>query len=388
MIERILKTKLQKLAKQYSVITLTGPRQSGKTTLCQMAFPDKDYVSLESLESRRFATEDPIGFLKQYSKGAIFDEVQRCPDLPSYLQEVVDKNKSKKGLYILTGSQNFELMQSVNQSLAGRTALLTLLPFSFAEIPHAVQSLSVEELLLKGFYPRVYDENLNPTENYSYYFRTYIERDLRQLTQVHDLMLFEKFVRLCAGRIGQLLNLSGLANDTGISHATAQNWFSILEASYVLFRLPPYHQNFNKRLTKSSKLYFYDVGLACYLLDLEEPKQIFRDPLKGALFENLIVTEFLKQDCNQGRQANLSFYRDSNGNEVDLIVKKEGKIIPTEIKSAQTVDPQFFTGLKKFAALAKNKVLYSQLIYGGQEKQNRTELRVLGYQRLVSESGE
>ena len=308
MIQRHIKKEFLKFLRQYPVVMLTGPRQSGKTTLCREALPHKSYISLENPDTREFALSDPRGFLAQYPEGLIIDEAQRAPKLFSYIQGIVDEKKKAKGLFVLTGSQNFQLLDKVNQSLAGRTAILKLLPFSMGEIKSAVQKMSLDELLLKGFYPRIYDEKLEPHYALSFYFETYVERDVRSLLHVKDLSSFQKFVRFCAGRVGQLLNLSSLGNEAGISHTTAREWLSLLEASYIVFLLPPYHKNYNKRVTKAPKLYFYDVGLASYLLGIENVKQMQRDPLRGHLFENLIVIEFLKNRYERVENSNLSFF--------------------------------------------------------------------------------
>ncbi|MFP4226818.1 MAG: ATP-binding protein, partial [Desulfobacterales bacterium] len=290
LIPRTIETVLQRLAGQYPVITMTGPRQSGKTTLCRTAFAYKPYVNLEAPDIRQFARDDPRGFLAQYPDGAVLDEIQRAPDLVSYIQPLVDEDQ-REGRFIMTGSQQFEVSDTVNQSLAGRTALVKLLPFSLEELQSAIKLPDIDSLILHGFYPRIWDKQLDPTQALGDYFETYIERDLRQLATIKDLNLFERFIRLCAGRIGQLLNLSSLANDAGVSHTTAGNWISILEASYILFLLPPYHRNISKRLVKSPKLYFYDVGLAAFLLGIENARQISRDPLRGNLFENMVIVE-------------------------------------------------------------------------------------------------
>lgn len=357
---------------------LTGPRQSGKTTLAKAALPDKEYISLESPENREYALTDPKGFLAQYKKGVIIDEAQRAPELFSYIQGIVDGTK-KKGLFILTGSQNFQLLNTINQSLAGRTAILKLLPFSISEILRAVKKMELNDLLLKGFYPRIYDQKLDPYHALSFYFETYIQRDVRSLIRVKDLSLFEKFVRLCAGRVGCLLNLSNLGNEVGVSHTTAREWLSILEASYIVFLLPPYHKNFNKRITKSPKLYFYDVGLAAYLLGIETVNQMQRDPLRGNLFENLVVIDTLKQRFEQVKASNLSFFRDTNGNEVDLILTSGNDLHAIEIKSGQTITNDFFKGINYFKAIRKSEVVKTRIIYGGDKKQVRSDVLIHSY---------
>ena len=383
MIQRRIKKKFLQFLRQYPVVMLTGPRQSGKTTLCRETLPNKAYVSLENPDTREFALSDPRGFLAQYPEGLIVDEAQRAPELFSYIQGIVDEKKKKKGLFVLTGSQNFQLLDKVNQSLAGRTAILKLLPFSMGEIKSAVRKMSLDELLLKGFYPRIYDEKLEPHHALSFYFETYVERDVRSRLHVKDLSSFQKFVRLCAGRVGQLLNLSSLGNEAGMSHTTAREWLSLLEASYIVFLLPPYHKNYNKRIAKAPKLYFYDVGLASYLLGIETVKQMQRDPLRGHLFENLVVIEFLKNRYEQAENSNLSFFRDSNKNEVDLIAPLQTGLWAVEIKSSQTVAPDFFKGLNYFEALHKKEgEIKKALVYGGGQNQTRSNGHVVGWKGL------
>lgn len=375
MIKRTIEPIFKTLATQYPVVTITGPRQSGKTTLCRHAFPKKKYVNMESLDTRQFATDDPRGFLAGYPDGAILDEIQRTPHLLSYIQPIVDERQIP-GMFILTGSQQFEVLNSINQSLAGRTALLKLLPLSISELKDNYPTMSIDRLLLTGFYPRIYDRNLDPTQAMGDYFETYVERDIRQLITIKDLSLFEKFVKLCAGRIGQILNLQGLANDVGISHTTARTWLTLLEASYIIFILRPWFRNFSKRLVKSPKLYFYDVGLASYLLGLENELHVSRDPLRGNLFENLAVMEALKFRFNQGKRNNLHFYRDSKGNEVDLLIEVGPDIFPVEIKMGATVVPDYFRGIRGFTKVVPELPWGSGLIYGGDEVQIRSGVRV------------
>ncbi len=381
MIKRNIEQKLHKFIKQYPVLMLTGPRQSGKTTLCRMALPDKPYVSLENPENREYALSDPKGFLSEYPKGVIIDEAQHAPDIFSYIQEIVDEKK-KKGMFVLTGSQNFQLLNKINQSLAGRTAILKLLPFSMSEIKSIIKKMSLDEVLLHGFYPRIYDEQLEPYHALSFYFETYVERDVRSLLNVKDLSLFQKFVRLCAGRVGQFLNLSSLGNEVGVSHTTAREWISILEASYIVFLLPPYYKNYNKRVTKASKLYFYDVGLAAYLLGIETVNHMRRDPLRGNLFENFVVIEFLKKQYEEVSRASLSFFCDSNKNEVDLIVSSHRKLLTVEIKSGQTIASDFFKGLNYFEGVNKEESLRKILVYGGEQQQKRSSAQVVPWNKL------
>jgi hypothetical protein len=375
MIDRDIEPVLKELASKYPVVTVTGPRQSGKTTLCRKVFPGKAYVSLESPDTRNFALTDPRGFLARYPGGAILDEIQRAPSLLSYIQTIVD-DIGTPGRYIVTGSQQFEVTNTINQSLAGRTALLKLLPLSISELMGNYGPLTVDRLLLTGFYPRIYDQDLDPTQALGDYLATYVERDIRQLLAVKDLGLFEKFVRLIAGRVGQILNLNSLANDVGVSHPTARGWMTLLEASYVVFLLPPWFGNVSKRLIKSPKLYFHDVGLASYLLGLENERQVGRDPLRGNLFENLAVVEALKYRWNRGKRSNLNFYRDSRGNEVDLLVSIGSDLFPVEIKAGATIGSDAFKGLEKVSRVLSRVPFGKGLIYGGDEIQVRSGVRV------------
>lgn len=375
MIPRTLSPVLISLAGQYPVVTVTGPRQSGKTTLCRAAFPSKPYVNLESPDMREFARDDPRGFLANYPNGAILDEIQRVPQLVSYLQPLVDERKTP-GLFILTGSQQFEVMTTINQSLAGRTALLKLLPLSMEELAGAGIKLSADRLLLDGFYPRIHDVGINPTQALGDYVETYVERDIRQLITVKDLALFEKFVRLCAGRVGQLLNLQSLGNDVGVSHTTARSWLTLLEASYIVFLLQPWHTNISKRQIKSPKLYFYDVGLAAYLLGAENELHINRHPLRGNLFENLVVIEVLKYRLHRGKRHNLYFWRDGKGNEVDLLIEAGPDVMPVEIKAGATISGDFFKGLHTFSTRFASPLKAAALVYGGLEQQQRSDVTV------------
>jgi len=378
MIQRTIEPILRQLAESYPVVTLTGPRQSGKTTLCKKVFPEYGYVNLEAPDVRSFANDDPRGFLAAYPNGAILDEIQRVPTLLSYIQTIVDERKIP-GQYILTGSQQFEVMNTISQSLAGRTALLKLLPLSMSELCSNSTPANIDSTILKGFYPRIHDQKLNPTQVMGDYFETYVERDLRQLMAVKDLSQFERFVRVCAGRVGQLLNLQSLGNDVGISHACARSWLTLLEASYIVHILHPWHTNISKRLIKSPKLYFYDVGLASYLLGLENENQVNRDPLRGNLFENMVVMEALKYRYNQGKRSNLFFFRDSNGNEVDLISEQGRSLAAIEIKAGATINPDYFKGLRQFKkVIGDSHAVVAGLIYGGDEVQRRSDTLVQG----------
>jgi uncharacterized protein len=376
LIDRKIEPVLKTLVAQYPVVLITGPRQSGKTTLCRKVFPDMAYVNLEAPDVRQFAQDDPRGFLAAYRNGLIIDEIQRVPELTSYIQPLVDE-QHVPGQFILTGSQQFEVMEGISQSLAGRTAILKLLPFSIEELSGKSEDPpSLDRRLLTGFYPRIYDMNLEPTRAMGDYVETYVERDLRRLINVRELGLFEKFLRLCAGRSGQLLNLQGLANDTGISHTTARGWLTILETSYILYVLKPYYRNISKRLIKSPKLYFYDVGLASYLLGIENESQMARDPLRGNLFEGMMVMEALKFRLNRGKRDNMSFYRDSSGNEVDLILEFGTSIFPVEIKGGTTVSRDYFKGLQRFEKMDLKLPIGGAIVYGGSETQVRDNITI------------
>ncbi len=380
MVEREVTLKVLEYARQYPVVTITGPRQSGKTTLCKALFPDRPYVSLESLDERSFAASDPRGFLDRFDSGVVIDEVQRVPDLLSYIQVYSDERNSP-GFYILTGSQNFLLMEKIAQSLAGRTALVTLLPFTLREAYQRRKPSSLDEMLYAGFYPRIFDQNLNPSEALSFYVSTYVERDLRQLLSVRDLSQFETFLKLCAGRTGQLVNLSSLGNDAGVSHNTARQWLSVLETSYIIKLLRPYYKNLGKRLVKAPKLYFLDSGLAAFLLSINEDKQLESHPLRGAIFESYVVAELLKIRFNRGKPDNQFFFRDNRGREVDVILDYGMEIEAVEIKSGKTVNPDFFGALKYFADW-HGGVRKSYLVYGGTEDYRRKEVEVVSWRNL------
>ena len=360
--KRKLTELVQNLATQYPIITITGPRQSGKTTLAKMAFPDMQYVNLENPDYRRLALADGRSFLDRFPDNTIIDEVQRVPELLSYLQVHVDA-QPKMGRYILTGSNQFQYMQSISQSLAGRTAMIQLLPFSIDEI-YKDADISLEKAIYTGFYPAIFDRQIDPTRYYSDYLETYLTRDVRQIATVHDLSTFEQFIRLCAGRCGQLLNLESLGNELGVNAKTIRRWLNILQASYIIFLLPPYYRNFNKRITKTPKLYFFDAGLAAFLLNIENAVQLETHPLRGNLFENLVIGEFLKMRYNRGSRANMYFLRDQNGREVDLLLETGGKLLPIEIKSAKSINKSLFKGLNYFKKILP-ECDQTYLVYAG-----------------------
>ncbi len=382
MFKRDLEAELKALAKNYPIVTVIGPRQSGKTTIVKHAFSEKMYANLEFPDIRAMALQDPRGFLEQYPNGAILDEIQRVPQLLSYIQPLVDE-KQQKGMFILTGSHQLELQEAVSQSLAGRTALLTLLPLNLSELQTAGFDLSVDEWLLKGGYPRIYKDNLDPTKAYRSYFQTYVERDLRQLIQVKDLTQFERFIHVIAGRIGQILNMEEIGGEIGISSHTVRHWISILEASFIVFRLPPYFENFGKRIIKSPKLYFNDIGLASYLLGIQNEIQLSRDPLRGNLFENAIILELKKERLNKGLDPNLFYYRDMQKNEIDIIYKNGNNLVPIEIKSSKTFHLEFTKKLQYFQSIAKNRSPKAFLIYAGTAEQRIQTTQVLNYKNAV-----
>jgi uncharacterized protein len=379
-IHRVMEAEIEQLEKVYPVITITGPRQSGKTTLVRFKYPDLPYFSFENPDVRLMALNDPRSFLKNIPHGAILDEVQHVPELLSYLQQIVDENRENPR-FILTGSNQLLLLNKVTQSLAGRTAILKLLPLSLAEISLKPE-LPVNELIFRGFYPIVHSRKINPTTAYRNYYETYLERDLRQLLQVKDLGLFQKFVRICAGRIGNLFSASAISNETGVSVATILSWISVLEASYIIMLLPPYFDNISKRMIKSPKIYFYDTGLACYLLGIENIRQVSRDPLFGALFENMVIMDAIKHRFNKGLDHNLWFYRDSHHCEIDLVYRTANNLIPVEIKSAQTFHSDFIKGFRTFHKLFPGRIPKSILAYGGDQEQVYQEVEIINFRNL------
>ena len=384
MIDRDLAPELVRVARQFPSITLTGPRQSGKTTLCRAVFPDHPYATLEALDIRAFATEDPRGFLRQFPQGAIIDEVQRVPGILSYLQGIIDSDP-EPGRWILTGSQNLSLLESVSQSLAGRTAVHYLLPLSRNEIVRFDRHPQLlEEALFAGAYPRIFDRELNPADWLRSYVATYIERDVRTISNVGDLPTFQRFVQLCAGRTAQLVNYSSLADDCGISQPTAKAWLGILETSFLTFRLPAFHANLRKRLVKMPKLYFHDTGLVCWLLGIRTAEQLRTHPLRGPIFETWVVSEIAKYRTNRGETAGLSFYRDSNGAEADLIIEHPSRITLVEAKASETPSSTLFAGAQRVQRhLSRLPRPCSVVVaYGGDQLQQRTEGSLIPWREL------
>jgi predicted AAA+ superfamily ATPase len=384
MIPRLISSKLKQLTSQYPVVAITGPRQSGKTTLVKNIFPQRPYLSLEDPDVRTFALEDPRGFLSGNPEGIILDEVQRVPDLFSYIQTRVDQI-GKEGLYILTGSFNFSLMERISQSLAGRVGLLNLLPFSFAELDQANRLPDyLEDLLFTGSYPRIYDKRIPADEWYANYVTTYLERDVRAIKNITNLDIFQRFLKMCAARSGQILNLSSLGDDCGITHNTAKSWLSVLQTSFIVYLLRPHHKNFNKRLIKSSKLYFYDTGLLSYLLGIDSSENLSTHAFRGPVFETWVISELLKGRLNRGLKENLFFWRDNFGHEIDCIVEQGDRLLPLEIKSGQTVTQDYFKGLKYWSKISQTTE-EAYLVYGGSMDQKRKEVNVLGWRSFAGQ---
>ena len=379
-IHRELSAVIEEAYRYFSVITVTGPRQSGKTTLLRNLFSYLPYYSLENLDVRSFAENDPVAFLNQHTEGMILDEVHNAPNLLSYIQGMVDNDADRR--FILSGSSQFAMLKKVTQSLAGRTAVFELLPLSYSEIREQITDTPLDNLLFNGFYPAIYSGRNIPKFLYPAYMKTYLDKDVRDLLQIKDMMQFHTFIRLCAGRIGSLFKASELANEIGVSSHTVTAWLSVLQASYIVFLLPPYFENTRKRLTKTPKLYFTDTGLACHLLGIESPEQLARDKMRGALFENFIVTEALKRRYNQGKESNLYFYRDSNQNEVDLLLKKHSGLYGIEIKSAMTYHADFEKALKQMDGWVKETILGKAVAYAGTLENTAGEIKLLNYSHL------
>ena len=377
MLAREIQNKVLRLVEKFPIIAITGPRQSGKTTLSKIIKPNYKYVNLENLSDREFALNDPIGFLETYRNGVIIDEIQNVPSLFSYLQVITDE-RNINGEYIITGSHNFLLMEKITQSLAGRVAIFTLLPFSINELKNTAYKIdNWENYLLSGSYPRKIIQNIEASDYYDNYLKTYIERDVRLLKNITNLDLFQKFIKLLAGRVGQLFNQTSLGNELGLDNKTINAWFTVLETSFITYRLQPYHSSFNKRLTKTPKIYFYDTGLLCHLLRINSRVELDLHFAKGNLFENLVITELYKNAINDDLKQNLYFWRDSSQNEVDIIIEIGSKIEAIEIKSGKTIHSNFFKGLDYFSKQTLNqKQISLNLVYGGSENQKRTAANV------------
>ena len=383
MINRHIAQELKRLLKEYPVVTILGPRQAGKTTLARGVLDGYEYCNLEAPEIRQFAIDDPKAFLAQFRGEVILDEIQRVPELLSYIQTITDE-KNRNGQFVLTGSHQLALREAISQSLAGRTSVLNLYPFSISELAEAgIFFERPEEFIYQGFLPRIYDQKQRPTPAWSNYYQTYVERDVRQLINLKDFALFEKFMKLLAGRVGQLMDYASLANDVGVSANTIKHWLSILEASFIVYKLSPYFDNFGKRVVKSPKYYFIDTGLLAFLLGIEKPAQVSRDPLVGKMFENLIVIECLKTRSNQGKLPNLYFFRDSNGNEVDILFQNGRDLVAIEVKSSSTYSSSLLKGLKKIAVLSP-RVSHSYLVYSGEFFEFSDGITALPYDQVNS----
>lgn len=368
MIQRLLIPRVQELAAQYPVVTIVGPRQSGKSTLTQMAFPNLPVVNLELPDQRARITADPKKFIEDHRGGCILDEIQYLPDIASYIQVAVDERKTK-GEFILTGSQQFQLMEAVSQSLAGRTAIARLLPLSRLELEDSGYILpTIDEQVFTGGYPRIYDDKLSPTQSHSFYVQTYLERDVRKLLNVRDILIFERFLKLVATRSGQLFNATSLGNDAGIDQSTVKQWLSVLEASFILFRVAPHFNNLSKRVVKSPKIYFCDSGLLCFLLGIRDQNELAHHPLRGVIIESYVAAELLKNSYNAVKEQNIYFFRDSTGNEIDFLREKGQQVVPIEVKASSTFSESFLRNIETYQSLPKAKVLEPKVIYTGNER--------------------
>jgi uncharacterized protein len=386
LIRRTLGEKILEASHEFPVVAIVGPRQSGKTTLAQMSFPDHRYVSLEDHDMQALALADPRKFLTEYpsESGLVLDEIQHAPALLPYMQTIVDKTK-KNGFFIVTGSQNFLVDEAITQTLAGRMAVVTLLPLSISELDGAgLLPEKIETLIYKGLYPKAHAVDVSIERLYTNYIRLYVERDVRQIKNVADLSTFQKFMRLCAGRIGQVINLTSLGNDCGINHSTAKSWISLLEASYIVFSLYPYYKNFGKRLIKSPKLYFIDTGIACSLLKIRSAQELSEHYLRGGLVESFIISDFLKQQYNNEEQPSLYFWRDNTGNEIDCIIDESLYPVPVEIKSGKTIVTDFFRNIEYWDKTTEKAQGPRYLVYGGQENQNWPQATVLTWKSAGS----
>lgn len=381
MFKRELEQELLEATKYYPVITLTGPRQSGKTTLVRAVFPQHQYFNLEDLDVLEQIQIDPKKFLREQKSPLILDEIQNYPELLSYLQVVVDENPVK-GKYILTGSHQFSLLEAINQSLAGRTDILVLYPLTISEATQVKKDTSTDEWILNGFYPRIYSENIPTERNSKTYIKTYVERDVRKIINIKDIHMFQKFIKLCAGRIGQVLNINSLCNETGISHNTLKSWLGILEASHLIYLLQPYYENLGKRIIKTPKLYFVDVALASYLLGIKTKQHLAPHPLRGMLFENMVVMDFVKNRANKGQDPDIYFYRDNNQNEIDIVFEQGGELIPIEIKSSETFNKKFIKSVHYFIKLT-TKAQTGYLVYSGNPIGGTDNIKILNFKDIM-----
>jgi len=381
MINRNISKEIKLLAKEFPIVAILGPRQSGKTTIAKHIFKDYKYVSLEDYDKRRMAIDDPRGFLKKYNKNVIIDEAQRAPILFSYLQTYVDEQKIN-GSFVLTGLQNYLMMETISQSLAGRIGLATLLPLSLDELP-ILKEQSIYKTIFEGFYPRVFDQKIRPHSFFKTYLNTYLEKDIRLLKNITDYSAFLKFLKLLAGRAGQILNIKVIADDVGISPKTVESWLSVLETSYVIYRLQPFYQNYNKRVIKHSKLFFYDVGLVCYLLGIKKPEELESYYQFGNLFENFVISDLLKYNYNRGEIVSFYFWKDNHNNEIDLLIESGNNIKVMEIKSAQTFRREFLKNVTKFSKLENRKKVKAFLVYSGDENFEYQTNKILSWKSAV-----
>ncbi|MFA6183739.1 MAG: ATP-binding protein [Parcubacteria group bacterium] len=381
-IKRQAEDTILKLLKKYPAVALVGPRQSGKSTIAKNILKNYPYYSLEDLDEREFATSDPRGFLERFKNGGIIDEIQKVPELISYLQSFLD-NKKNKSPIILTGSAQLTLLSNISQTLSGRVAIIELLPLAYVEIKKmSVAPKSLEKLFHTGLYPKLYKEKINPNDWYYDYVKTYLERDVRDILKVHNLGTFQKFLKMCASRAGQILNFSSLANDCGISHSTAESWFNILEATYIVIRIQPHHQNFSKRLIKSPKLYFYDTGLLCFLLGISSADDLKTHSFRGAIMENWVANEIVKSKCNAHKPNGIYFWRDNKGIEIDFVMEQGTKLYPIEVKSGKTINTDYFKNILYWSKLAGNKAKNGAVVYAGNENQTRTDFEIYGWKSI------
>ncbi|MEA2065005.1 MAG: ATP-binding protein [Patescibacteria group bacterium] len=380
-IKRKIEKEIRQLSKEFPIIAILGPRQSGKTTLAKRIFKKYKYVSLEDPDMRNLALEDPRGFLSQYNQKVIIDEIQRSPELFSYLQTHTDKLKDT-GSFVITGSQNYLLMENISQSLAGRIGLTTLLPLSIEEIIKDNSKLTLEELMLTGFYPRIYDQNIRPQNFYKAYVNTYIEKDIRLIKNIVDYDSFYKFIKIIAGRTGQILNTLAISNECDISHNTVKEWLNVLETSYITYKLKPFYKNYNKRIIKNSKIYFYDTGLVCYLLGIKNIENLNTHYNKGNIFETFVISDFIKNNFNKGEVRDFYFWRDSQKKEIDLIIDDGTNLKIAEIKSSRTIRDNFFQGLDYWNSLSKNNPKNSYLIYAGESEHRKKDINIMNWRNV------